>query len=150
MAASLCNRYDQGIISTVGTVLCGLGLLSAAFLDMDSSLWIIAGAQCLIGAGSSIFALPNTTIIMEAAGPARVGQASGLVGTVRTAGMLSNLIIITLTLSLFLGHEPVGKGNMDAFLRCMQMNMVVFGILNLLAVACTLARNRSSSTQADA
>ena len=71
------------------------------------------------------------------------------VGTVRTAGMLSNLIIITLTLSLFLGHEPVGKGNMDAFLRCMQMNMVVFGILNLLAVACTLARNRSS-TQADA
>lgn len=150
VAASLCNRYDQGIISTVGTVLCGLGLLSAAFLDMDSSLWIIAGAQCLIGAGSSIFALPNTTIIMEAAGPARVGQASGLVGTVRTAGMLSNLIIITLTLSLFLGHEPVGKGNMDAFLRCMQMNMVVFGILNLLAVACTLARNRSSSTQADA
>lgn len=146
LTARLCNRCDPGRISTAGTILCGLGLLSAAFLDMDSTLWIIVAAQCLIGAGSSIFALPNTTIIMEAAGPERVGQASGLVGTVRTAGMLSNLIIITLTLSLFLGHEPVSRENMGDFLRCMQMNMGLFGILNLLAVVCTLARNRSGGT----
>lgn len=148
LAARLCDRYDQGLISTAGTVLCGLGLLSAAFLDMDSSLWIIVGAQCFIGAGASIFALPNTTIILEAAGPQRVGQASGLVGTVRTAGMLGNLTIITLTLSIFLGHEPVGKDNIDAFLHCMQVDMVLFGILSLLAVGCTLARNSSGAKAA--
>lgn len=148
LAARLCDRYDQGLISTAGTVLCGLGLLSAASLDMDSSLWIIVGAQCFIGAGASIFALPNTTIILEAAGPQRVGQASGLVGTVRTAGMLGNLTIITLTLSIFLGHEPVGKDNIDAFLHCMQVDMVLFGILSLLAVGCTLARNSSGAKAA--
>lgn len=148
LAARLCDRYDQGLISTVGTVFCGLGLLSAAFLDMDSSLWVIVGAQCLIGAGVSLFALPNTTIILEAAGPQRVGQASGLVGTVRTAGMLGNLTIITLTLSLFLGHEPVGKDNIDAFLHCMRVDMVLFGILSLLAVGCTLARNSSGANTA--
>lgn len=93
-------------IATAETVLCGLGLLSVAFFDKASSLWIIAGAQCLIGAVSSIFALPNT-IIMEAA---------GLVGTVRTADMLSNLIIITLTLRLFLRHEPVGRGNEEIWM----------------------------------
>ena len=148
LAARLCDRYDQGLISTVGTVFCGLGLLSAAFLDMDSSLWVIVGAQCLIGAGVSLFALPNTTIILEAAGPQRVGQASGLVGTVRTAGMLGNLTIITLTLSLFLGHEPVGTDNIDAFLHCMRVDMVLFGILSLLAVGCTLARNSSGAKAA--
>lgn len=145
LAARLCDRYDQGLISTAGTVFCGLGLLSAAFLDMDSSLWVIVGAQCLIGAGVSLFALPNTTIILEAAGPQRVGQASGLVGTVRTAGMLGNLTIITLTLSLFLGHEPVGRDNIGAFLHCMRVDMVLFGVLSLLAVGCTLARNRSGT-----
>ena len=148
LAARLCDRYDQGLISTVGTVFCGLGLLSAAFLDMDSSLWVIVGAQCLTGAGVSLFALPNTTIILEAAGPQRVGQASGLVGTVRTAGMLGNLTIITLTLSLFLGHEPVGTDNIDAFLHCMRVDMVLFGILSLLAVGCPLARNSSGAKAA--
>lgn len=145
LAARLCDRYDRGIISTVGTVLCGMGLLSAAFLDMDSSLWLIVGAQCFIGAGASIFALPNTTIILETAGPQRVGQASGLVGTVRTAGMLCNLAIITLTLSLFLGHEPVSEHNIPAFLHCMRVDMTFFGILSLLAVGCTLARNHSKN-----
>lgn len=148
LAARLCERYDHGLISTIGTVLCGLGLLSAAFLDLDSSLAIIVAAQCLIGAGASIFALPNTTIILEAAGPERVGQASGLVGTMRTAGMLCNLAIITLTLSLYLGHEPVGRDNIGAFLQCMRVDMVLFGVLNLLAVGCTLARNRSGGRTA--
>ena len=77
-----------------------------------------------------------------------MGQASGLVGTVRTAGMLGNLTIITLTLSIFLGHEPVGKDNIDAFLHCMQVDMVLFGILSLLAVGCTLVRNSSGAKAA--
>ena len=69
-------------------------------------------------------------------------------GTVRTAGMLGNLTIITLTLSLFLGHEPVGTDNIGAFLHCMRVDMVLFGILSLLAVGCTLARNSSGAKAA--
>ena len=59
-----------------------------------------------------------------------------------------NLTIITLTLSIFLGHEPVGKDNIDAFLHCTQVDMVLFGILSLLAVGCTLARNSSGAKAA--
>ena len=147
LAAYLCNRYDQGLISTAGTVSCGIGLLGAAFLDIDSSLWLIVAIQCFIGAGVSIFALPNTTIILETAGPQRVGQASGLVGTVRTAGMLCNMAIITLTLSFFLGHDPVTPQNFSSFLHCMQVDMILFGVLSLLAVGCTLARNKSGNTK---
>ena len=61
--------------------------------------------------------------------------------------MLGNLTIITLTLSIFLGHEPVGKDNIDAFLHCMQVDMVLFGILSLLPWL-YLARNSSGAKAA--
>lgn len=142
-AARLCSRRQAGCVCTLGTVLCGCGLLLAAFLQRDSTLLLIFGSQVLLGVGASFFALSNTAIIMENAGEENLGRASGLVGMVRTAGMLCNMVIITLTLSFFLGHAAVGPDNMDSFLRAMRTDMILFGVLNLLAVTCTLARNGS-------
>ena len=143
LAARLCGRWQAGHVCTLGTVLCGCGLLLAAFLELDSTLWLIFGSQGRLGVGVSFFALSNTAIIMESAGEKNVGRASGLVGMVRTAGMLCNMVIITLTLSFFLGHAAVGPDNMPQFLRAMRTDMIFFGVLNLLAVTCTLARNGS-------
>lgn len=142
LAARLCNAWEPGKVSAVGVALCGLGLTAAAFLELDSPLSLLLGAQCLLGVGISLFALPNTTIILESAGPDRVGQASGLTGAVRTGGQLCNMVVITLTLGFFLGQEAVGPGTMDAFLRGMRTDLIIFGVLNLLAVGCVLARNR--------
>ena len=143
LAARLCSRWQAGHVCTLGTVLCGCGLLLAAFLELDSTLLLIFGTQALLGVGVSFFALSNTAIIMESAGEQNVGRASGLVGMVRTAGMLCNMVIITLTLSFFLGHEAVGPDNMPQFMQAMRTDMILFGVLNLLAVTCTLARNGS-------
>lgn len=142
LAARLSTSRDPGKVSAVGAALCGLGLTAAGFLEVDSPLGLLLAAQCLLGVGISLFALPNTTIILESAGPEHVGQASGLTGAVRTGGQLCNMVVITLTLSFFLGHESVGPANIDAFMRSMRLDLVIFGLLNLLAVGCALARNR--------
>lgn len=142
LAARLCNAWEPGKVSAVGVALCGLGLTAAAFLNLDSPLWLLLGAQCLLGVGISLFALPNTTIILESAGTDHVGQASGLTGAVRNGGKLCNMVVITLTLGVFLGQEAVGPSTMDAFLRSMRTDLIIFGVLNLLAVGCVLARNR--------
>ena len=142
LAARLCNAWNPGYVSAVGVALCGLGLTAAAFLQLDSPLSLLLGAQCLLGVGISLFALPNTTIILESAGPDHVGQASGLTGAVRTGGQLCNMVVITLTLSLFLGQEAVSIANIDGFLRSMRTDLIIFGLLNLLAVGFVLARNR--------
>ena len=80
LAARLCNAWNPGYVCAVGVALCGLGLTAAGFLQLDSPLSLMLGAQCLLGVGISLFALPNTTIILESAGPEHVGQASGLTG----------------------------------------------------------------------
>ncbi|WP_291438983.1 MFS transporter [Desulfovibrio sp.] len=143
VAARLCLRFNPGHVSAVGVGLCGLGLLVSAFLEVDSPIGVLLAAQGLLGVGISLFALPNTTIILESAGPEHVGQASGLTGAVRTAGQLVNMAVITLTLGFFLGDRPAGPDTVDAFMKSMHLDLIVFGVLNLLAVGCVLARNRN-------
>jgi MFS family permease len=142
VAARLCGRFEPGKVSATGIALCGLGLVVCGLLRVDSPMYVLIAAQCLLGMGISLFALPNTTIILESAGRDRVGQAAGLTGAVRTGGQLCNMAVITLTLGFYLGSEPAGTHNIDAFMGAMRVDLVVFGLLNLLAVGCALARNR--------
>ena len=141
VAARLCGVFDPGKVSAVGIALCGLGLVVCGLLQVDSPMSVLVLAQCLLGMGISLFALPNTTIILESAGRERVGQAAGLTGAVRTGGQLCNMALITLTMGLFLGSQPAGPENLDAFMAAMRVDLIVFGTLNLLAVGCALARN---------
>ncbi|MDR1776723.1 MAG: MFS transporter [Desulfovibrio sp.] len=148
LAARLCLIWDAGKLSAVGVALCGLGLLAAAFLDLSSPIWNLAVAQCLLGCGTSFFSMPNTTIILESAGKEHLGQASGLTGAVRNAGQLFNMVVVTITLSLLLGHESVSGQNFGVFLNCMKIDLIIFGVLNLLAVGCALVRNKTSDRRA--
>ena len=143
LAARLCKSWRPGHVSAVGVALCGAGLATAAFLHLDSPLWLIFVIQAFLGAGMSLFALPNTAIILESAGEKHVGQASGLTGAVRTAGQLCNMVVITLTLGFFLGNAPVDAGTLSGFMRCMRVDLVIFCLCNLGAIACVLARNRN-------
>ena len=142
VAARLCGRFEPGKVSAMGIALCGLGLVVSGLLRVDSPMYVLVVAQCLLGMGISLFALPNTTIILESAGRDRVGQAAGLTGAVRTGGQLFNMAVITLTLGFYLGSEPAGAHNIDAFMGAMRVDLIIFGLLNLLAVGCALARNR--------
>ena len=143
LAARLCRSWRPGHVSAVGVALCGVGLATAAFLSLGSSLALIFVAQALLGTGMSLFALSNTAIILESAGEKHVGQAAGLTGAVRTAGQLCNMVVITLTLGFFLGNAPVDAGTLPGFMRCMRLDLIIFCVCNLGAIACVLARNRN-------
>ncbi|MBD5557464.1 MAG: MFS transporter [Desulfovibrio sp.] len=141
LAARMCKSWPLARVSAVGVTLCGVGLATAACLSLDSSLALIFVAQALLGTGMSLFALPNTAIILESAGENHVGQASGLTGAVRTAGQLCNMVVITLTLGFFLGNAPVDAATLTGFMRCMRVDLVIFCVCNLGAIACVLAQN---------
>lgn len=142
-ATKLCKNGREGKISAFGAALCGLGLLAAAFLELDTPLYGLISAQILLGSGVSIFSLANTAIILEAAGRANTGQASAMTGAVRTAGQLSSMVLITLSTSFFLGSEAINSANLNAFMASMHSSLFFFGVLNLAAVAISLVRNRN-------
>lgn len=148
-AGRLADRRGAGNVATVGMALCGIGLLISAFLDGASSLWQVAAAQLGLGIGIALFASPNTSAIMGAVDHAHTGQASGLVGAMRTMGMLLSMVIISLTMNRFLGDAPLGPDNTDAFLEAMHVNFILFGVLNLIGIFFSFARLRAGRTAAE-
>ncbi len=142
-SGSLTLKYGGGILSAIGIALCGLGLLVSAFLSPTSSMTIFIAVQILLGIGFGLFAAPNTTVILESVDKAFIGQAASVTGTMRTCGALVNTAIITITLGYFLGDTPVSTHNIDAFLKSMRVDLIFFGVLNLIAIGFALGRQRT-------
>lgn len=145
-AGRLADKYGASLISSIGIGCCGLGLLAAAFLQVDSPLWLLAAAQVLLGLGISLFAVPNTMVLLGSVDNKHLGQAAGLTGAVRTGGGVLNMMVITMTLGLYLGDQPVSAETIGPFMQSMRADLILFGILNLLAVGCALGRLRLSAT----
>ncbi len=138
----LAARYGGGRVSAVGIAVCGLGLCISAFLDRESSLAFFFLSQSALGIGIGLFAAPNTSVILESVDKAHIGQAASVVGSMRTTGALVNTSIVTITFGYFLGDSPVHAGNIDAFLQSMQVDLLLFGVLNILAIAFALSREK--------
>ena len=140
LGGRMADRHGAGVIATIGIAICGVGLLLASSLDGASTLWAIVSVQLVIGAGIALFASPNTSAIMTSVDEAHRGEASGLVGTARTLGTLSSMVIISLTMNAYLGDEPLGPENIPDFLSAMHVNFALFGVLNLLGIFCSIGR----------
>ncbi len=143
IAGRMALKYGGGPISAIGIALCGAGLLVSSFLTPHSSLFFFYLIQACLGLGIGLFATPNTTVILEAVDKAHMGQAASVVGTMRTAGALLNTAIISITLGYFLGDAQVSTENIEAFLKSMRVDLVIFGALNLLAIGLALSRQKS-------
>lgn len=142
LAGRMGDKYGAERISAMGIALCGAGLCASSLLGQETPLWHLNLVQVILGLGLSLFAVPNTTIILESVGPRHLGQAAGLIGAVRTGGALLNMVIISITMGLYLGEAPVGPAVIEPFLDSLRTDLALFGLLNLAAVGCALGRFR--------
>ncbi len=140
LGGRMADRHGADVIATIGIAVCGIGLLLASGLDGESSLWVVTVIQLVIGSGIALFASPNTSAIMTSVDAAHMGQASGLVGTARTLGTLTSMVIISLTMHAYLGDSQLDATNIPDFLTAMHINFTLFGVLNLLGIFCSLGR----------
>lgn len=140
LGGRMADRHGADLIATLGIAVCGIGLLLGSGLNAHSSLWVVLLVQLVVGSGIALFASPNTSAIMSSVDNAHMGQASGLVGTARTLGTLSSMVIISLTMNVFLGDKPLGADNVGDFLEAMHLNFALFGVLNLLGIFCSVGR----------
>lgn len=143
IATRLVHQWSAGPVSAIGTAITGLGLLASAFLTPQTHLSVFFITQGLLGLGISLFALANTAILLDSAGKKFIGQASGLTGAMRSAGQLVSMAMITFSMSFFMGSEPVSLATLDGFMRCMRVDLIIFGILCLCAIGTVLARNKN-------
>lgn len=134
------DRFGAARVSLYGTGIAAVCLGAGCLLDADSSVWAVGAVLALNGLSIAIFSTPNTVVIMNSVDPAHMSQASGLVGTGRTMGMLCSMILATCFMRLHVGGEALSAATVPGFLTAMHQSFLLFGVLCLLGIACSVGR----------
>jgi len=142
LCGRLSDRFPAALVATSGMSLCAVGLLVAANLEADSSLLKIIGLLIFLGVGYALFSSPNVSMIMGSVAPRYLGIASGLNGTMRTLGMLSSMMVITLIFSMQMQGQPVTPATQPAFLTSMHQALLIFCAFCVVGIGCSLGRVR--------
>ncbi len=144
LCGRLADRFAAGAVATAGMTLCVLGLAVAAGIDAATPLTVITLMLAFLGTGFALFSSPNMSVIMGSVETRYLGVASGLSASMRTLGMMSSMVIITVIFSMFMGGQAVTTETQPAFLHSMHLALLVFCALCTLGIFCSLGRLRKS------
>ncbi len=141
----LSDRIPAAYVATSGMAFCALGLAVATGLSAESPLSMIVLLLVFLGLGFALFSSPNVSMIMGSVAPRHLGVASGLSASMRTMGMLTSMMIITLIFSYLMQGQPVTLETQSAFLDSMRMALLIFCALCIVGIGCSLGRVSGSS-----
>ena len=141
-SGKLSDRFEPGIVASIGMALTALGLFLLAFLDDGTPLGFIVGSLILFGFGFSLFSSPNSNAVMRSVENRFYGVASGILGTMRMAGMAFSMGITILLFSIYIGKVQITPEYYPLFLGCIKLAFIFFGVLCVVGVLASLARGK--------
>lgn len=101
----LSDKHGARVLSTVGMVIVALAFFILTLLGPYFSYWIFGLTLFIMGMGNGMFAAPNTAAIMNSVPADSRGVASGMMTTLRNAGMTASLGIFFTIVLLSLTHN---------------------------------------------
>jgi MFS family permease len=90
----LSDRYGPRFFSTGGALLMAIGFFALMLLPADFSYWQFALALIIMGAGTGMFASPNTSAVMSSVPAHQRGVASGIRATFQMAAIALSISLI--------------------------------------------------------
>jgi MFS family permease len=139
-AGRLSGRFTPSKLATTGMLCTSAGLFGLIFCSADTSPFYIAFNLMLSGIGFGLFSSPNTNTVMSSVDKNYYGQASAVMGTMRTVGMSFSMGIAGLILSIFLGDAKVSHSIAHAFLQAFHWVFGVSFVICLIGAFCSSRR----------
>lgn len=140
IAGVMADKHGAERIALIGAGVGAVSLGLGTFLDAGSALWQLYLILCLNGLSIALFSAPNTVVIMGSVAPQHMSQASGLVGTVRTMGMLCSMMIATGLVRWHIGDAPISSGNIPDLLAAMHQAFFMFAAMCTISILCSVGR----------
>ena len=141
-AGKLSDKYNPGVLASAGMATTAAGLIMLCFLSAETSLIFIIGVLAIMGLGFSLFSSPNSNAIMSSVEKKQLGNASGMIGTMRNVGQTFSMAIALMLLALFMGQAKIAQSNYPQLLAAMKVGFIVFSVLCIAGIFASLARNR--------
>lgn len=136
----LSDRVSASLVATVGMASCAVGLAIAAFLGEGSPLIMVYSLLGFLGLGFALFSSPNTSMVMGSVEPRHLGVASGLNATMRTLGMMTSMMVITLVFAFLMDGQGVTAETEPQFLASMRLALLVFCAFGVVGIGCSVGR----------
>jgi EmrB/QacA subfamily drug resistance transporter len=141
-AGKLSDKYNPGVLASAGMATTAAGLIMLCFLSAETSLMFIIAVLVIMGLGFSLFSSPNSNAIMSSVEKKQLGNASGMIGTMRNVGQTFSMAIALMLLALFMGQAKIAQSNYPQLLAAMKAGFIVFSVLCIAGIFASLARNR--------
>lgn len=145
LSGRLSDKMSSHKLAGTGMFLSIIGVGLASMIDLDTSLLHIVVVLLFVGVGTAFFATPNMSSIMGSVGARHLGVASAMTAAMRTVGMTSGMILITVTIAQQLGHEAVSADNLLQYMQAMRNALISFTAIGVPGVILTFMAARRSA-----
>lgn len=142
-AGKLSDKRNPGVLASTGMAITSTGLIMLCFISPQTHVLYILSILLIIGIGFSLFSSPNSNAIMSSVEKKQLGNASGMLGTMRNVGQTFSMAIAMMLMALFMGKEKISPGNYPQLLLSMKTGFVIFSVLCIAGIFASLARNNS-------
>lgn len=142
ITGKLSDRFEPGIVASVGMFLTGLALMGMIFLGNSTTLGFIICCQVLLGLGLAFFASPNTNAIMSSVDKRFYGLASGIMATMRFNGQMLSMSVSMIILSIYVGKTQIITNKLPQFLLSIRANFSVMAILCVVGIFTSMIRGK--------
>lgn len=141
LAGKLSDNHNPGVLASIGMAITSTALIMLCFISTGTSVTFIVAVLVLMGVGFSLFSSPNSNAIMSSVEKKQLGNASGLLGTMRNAGQTFSMAIALMLIALFMGQEKINPANYPQLLGAMKSGFIIFSVLCIAGIFASLARN---------
>jgi len=142
-AGKLSDTRNPGVLASIGMTITSVGLIMLCFLTKETSILFVVVVLVIMGAGFSLFSSPNSNAIMSSVEKRQLGNASGMLGTMRNVGQTFSMAIALMLLAIYMGQAKIDPTNYPELLGAMKSAFVIFAILCFAGIFASLARNKS-------
>ncbi|MEQ8213813.1 MAG: MFS transporter, partial [Smithellaceae bacterium] len=137
----LSDRFEPGIIASIGMALNVAGLIPLMFINFATSISYIVFCLIVLGLGFALFSSPNVNAAMSAVENKYYGIASATLATMRMIGQMFSMGITMLVFAVFLGDRPLDQAG-GLLLQSIQLIFFILGILCCAGIFASLARGK--------
>ncbi len=142
-AGKLSDNHNPGVLASIGMAVTAAGLIMLCFLTATTSVVFVVSVLVIMGVGFSFFSSPNTNAIMSSVEKKQLGNASGMIGTMRNVGQTFSMAIALMLIALFMGKAKIDPSNYPQLMAAMKAGFIIFSVLCIAGIFASLARNKS-------
>jgi EmrB/QacA subfamily drug resistance transporter len=151
ISGAIADRWGSRLLATLGMLVTAVGLAGLVTITVDTPFWQLALWQLIIGAGSGLFASPNTSAVMGVVPPDKRGMGAGarmmltqvgfMVSIALALGLVTSVVRPEVLLAVFSGTQAGSAGiDLGPFISALHIAFAVGVAVSILGAAVSAMR----------